>query len=630
MRIAPPKTLKLDKDALLRDIRERLSEYIPSYAQTANPTDPGWLMLEEVAWMVEMLTEQLDEYPLSVVQQFVHMLGGQLRPAHPALGVVVVSPSSAGVMKLPEDRPSPWRFFTAQTEERDMIEFVPIEAEVDIRQATVDSVTRLVDGQLILSGRPEGDGAQDVSWTRELGPSALFDGEYVEFHIVSANQSEMCERVEKAIGLIEERNLGWLELSSSKVGDGTVAVRAKVNVDRSFTRTAPDGIAPGGDLVGDWNSLDGSTWTPPVRVSADGSLPPRLRGAPIMPGKDEGTLLVPDVPAERALQGLLQRPAAPIPSKVVDAIWKSLANADAKLRPLRPAIKRFIPAREEDEAEPSWVGSVLNSQSWDRIQGLHDRTVVHVALAHRSRKPGQVRVGLVHRGGLTDMGEVRVLGIEKDGSVSVEPLDFDEAWTLPLPADQGGGTQIVRALDVSVSREHYSFLVVVEGKILASMVNPILVANAPRVPDGREVHIERTVPEAVTLLDRDIVSPQVMEQLLSEPLPESIRDVLRRIPLANFQVKKGRPIRNFRGVQLDASTGEVLFNAPDEHGEVQTLRPGAIIELSWYRRTDGEHGEVEAGAIEYVEQPPSARPSLTAVRNPVGTFYGGPRESEKS
>ena len=106
--------------------------------------------------------------------------------------------------------------------------------------------------------------------------------------------------------------------------------------------------------------------------------------------------------------------------------------------------------------------------------------------------------------------------------------------------------------------------------------------------------------------------------------------VLRRIPLANFQVKKGRPIRNFRGVQLDASTGEVLFNAPDEHGEVQTLRPGAIIELSWYRRTDGEHGEVEAGAIEYVEQPPSARPSLTAVRNPVGTFYGGPRESEES
>ena len=93
--------------------------------------------------MVEMLSEQLDEYPMSVVQQFVHMLGGQLRPAHPAIGVVVVSPSSAGVMKVPEDRPSPWRFFTAQTEDRDMIEFVPIEAEVDIRPAVVDSVTRL-------------------------------------------------------------------------------------------------------------------------------------------------------------------------------------------------------------------------------------------------------------------------------------------------------------------------------------------------------------------------------------------------------------------------------------------------------------------------------------------------------
>jgi hypothetical protein len=121
-----------------------------------------------------------------------------------------------------------------------------------------------------------------------------------------------------------------------------------------------------------------------------------------------------------------------------------------------------------------------------------------------------------------------------------------------------------------------------------------------------------------------------MDKLLSEPLPESIRDVLRRLPLASFEVKKGRPIRNFRGVQLDASTGEMLFNAPDEHGEVQTLRPGAIVELSWYRRTDGEQGEVEPGAIEYVEQPPSARPSLLAIRNPVGTFYGGPRESEES
>ena len=38
----------------------------------------------------------------------------------------------------------------------------------------------------------------------------------------------------------------------------------------------------------------------------------------------------------------------------------------------------------------------------------------------------------------------------------------------------------------------------------------------------------------------------------------------------------------------------MMFNAPDEHGEVQVLRPGAVVELSWYRRTDGEQGEVEA------------------------------------
>jgi len=54
------------------------------------------------------------------------------------------------------------------------------------------------------------------------------------------------------------------------------------------------------------------------------------------------------------------------------------------------------------------------------------------------------------------------------------------------------------------------------------------------------------------------------------------------------------------------------------------------VELNWYRRTDGEQGEVEPGAIEFVEQPPSARPNLTAIYNPVGSFYGGPRESEES
>ena len=272
---------------------------------------------------------------------------------------------------------------------------------------------------------------------------------------------------------------------------------------------------------------------------------------------------------------------------------------------------------------------VLNSQGWERLQSLNDQTIVHVTLPHRSRKKGTVRVGLIQSGGATDLKPLQAFGLEKGGTMNPDPLQVQDSWSLPLPASDGLGTQTVRALDVEVGRDTYSFLVVVDGNVLGSMVNPILVANVPRVPDGREVYIERTIPEAVTLLDRDIVTPAVMDQLLSEPLPESIRDVLRRLP-GRFSGQKGTPDSELSGVQLDASTGEMMFNAPDEHGEVQVLRPGSVVELSWYRRTDGEQGEVEAGSIEFVEQPPSARPSFVAIHNPVGTFYGGPRESEES
>ena len=218
----------------------------------------------------------------------------------------------------------------------------------------MDSVTQLVDGQLRLAGRPSDDGAVEIAWTR-LGTSKLFAGEYVEYHLVSANQAEMLERVKKALELVEERT-GLVGFVLFETGDNIVVVRAKIDLDRSFARTAPDGLAPGGDLIGDWNSLDGSTWTPPVSISSDGSLPPRLQGAPIMPGKEDGTLLIPDVPEERSVEGLLQGSSAPIPSKVVDSIWKSISNVDAKLKPLRPNVKRFVPARDAGEQEPAWVG----------------------------------------------------------------------------------------------------------------------------------------------------------------------------------------------------------------------------------------------------------------------------------
>ncbi len=50
--------------------------------------------------------------------------------------------------------------------------------------------------------------------------------------------------------------------------------------------------------------------------------------------------------------------------------------------------------------------------------------------------------------------------------------------------------------------------------------------------------------------------------------------------------------------------------------------------MSWYRRTDGAAALLEAGEIEFVEQPPRTRPSIAAVRNPLPTGFGRDRETD--
>jgi hypothetical protein len=115
---------------LLRDIRDRLSQRIPAYGDDdIRPTDPGWLMIEEAAWMVELLSEQLDRYPLSVVRQLLHLMGAEPLPATPAVGLVCVKVAHGGILSTPHELPPSTRMFTAQTETRDLIEFRTFEPD---------------------------------------------------------------------------------------------------------------------------------------------------------------------------------------------------------------------------------------------------------------------------------------------------------------------------------------------------------------------------------------------------------------------------------------------------------------------------------------------------------------------
>ena len=112
-----------------------------------------------------------------------------------------------------------------------------------------------------------------------------------------------------------------------------------------------------------------------------------------------------------------------------------------------------------------------------------------------------------------------------------------------------------------------------DGEIRGAVANPALVVQAPEVADGREIVAERAVPEAVTLMGEDVVTDGVRERLLEQPLPARVAQILRRLPLASFSVPGQDPIRDFAGLAVDASAGELMLNAPDPRGLVRELRP---------------------------------------------------------
>lgn len=641
MRVPPPGLLKLDRKALLRDVRERLAERLPRYASGPDdPTDPGWILLEEAAWLVEVLSEQLDRYPFAVVQQLLHILGGHLRPAHPAVGAVVVQPGTEGTLRTEADLPAPWRFFTPQNERKETIEFVAVEREVPLWKAKLASFVEIRGGELFRAGRrqdPAGIGSL-LGWRHAPQRSAAFDREFVRFTAMTNNAGELLKAMEGAIARVGERNIGWLKLSAAQVAQEQVALIAEVEVGGAFSRSAPGGVWTGGDLEGDWGNLDESTWTPPVQLSDHPLLPGRMRGQKPMPSPEEGKILIPGVPTDFPVAKLLSRRASPIPATVVESIWKTVSSQDTKLAVLRPSLQRgFRPAPKDEPEEPSWLSGALERGLWARLAGGtfgggEARTVLHIQIPTLRAEAETVRVALVLADAdLERMPYLECWGLDSNGAPSQNPLKHRVAWLLPAPPPAGTrGLAGVLALDVPLAPDQTGFLLAVAGTPHGVMLNAVMVANLPAVRDGRRYVVQKNVPESVSLLFEDVVSPDVIEQLLEQPIPESAAAVLRKMPLSHISVEGARAIQDYAGVAVDPSEGKVQLNAPDARGDVRPLRPGARLRLEWYRRTDGQEGEVPPGAISLVEQPPETTPSIARVTNPLGTFFGADRESPEA
>jgi hypothetical protein len=532
-------------------------------------------------------------------------------------------------------RPAPWRFFTIQTEDIDLLEYVPVEPSNDIRNARILSMTQVIDGELYrLGGSPEvtGLGAHEC-WTRDSVRSAIFNGEWVRYEFLSSNADDLLETINKAIESLGERKVGWLHLEAEQISNERLALHAKIDLTNAFKETVSGGLSDGSDVHGQWGTMDDSNWTPPVRVADNGKLPPLLRGTAPLPGLRSGTILIPGVPENVTIRTLLERHAAPIPTGVVKAIWSTLTHMDQKLANLSPTIFRGIEPPEEP-LEPRWVSESLDQGMWGTLADRAQQTYIHIDLTEHELHASKFRVAFVLKDvSEDDLKEIRVFGIDTESGLGRVPLSHEIAWRMRLPDPEGGRRlALVLAMDIKVSEEHCELLIATEYKPLSVLLNAIMIANAPPVNDGREIVVTRNVPEDVSLLYQDIVNHQVIQHLLTHGIPDDAANLIRKMPLASFSVqtagRNSEPVQDFSGVRLEATSGQVTLNAADEQGRQRVLKPKDIVSLDWYRRTDGELGDIGPGLIELIEQPPRTEPSLISVRNPLGTFFGAAREQE--
>ena len=637
MRIPQPGLLQLNKEDLLRDVREQLAERYPDYADESeyDATDPAWLILEQSAWLVELLSQQLDLYPYSMVQEFIRMMGGKLHPSVPSLGVSIVNPAEPGLMEMQNHRPAPWRFFTLQTEDMDMVEFAPIE-QLHVRPAKILNLSCIKDGELYITGQAKGvEGIAGMeAWKSYEKRSTIFAGEWVRYDLITSNAEDLLETLAGAIEALEKRQLGWLEFRTEQPSPEIVSVFARVNLGKAFLEDNPTGLTTGGDIQGRWGTLDDSVWTPPVRIANHPRISPRTQGKSPMPGLRRGTILIPGLAENINVSDLLERKSQPLPTNIVEAIWVTLTHMDQKLASLKPNISRGIDL-PDDEQEPTWVADVLDKGMWSEFADRSEQQYIHIDVGQFTRVGSPFRTAFVLKGIREDeIPDIRVFGSTYEDGFERLPLTHRIAWRLRMPDPSGGQRMVlVVALDIDLDKNHQQIVIATECNPLCTMVNAIMIANAPAISDGREVAIQRNIPEPINLLFDDVVNKDVIQHLLLDNIPADAAKIISKLSVSYLEVSGAAPIQDYEGVWLDptATTGEgamMRLNAPDDTGFQRKLRPGKNVTLSWYRRTDGEFGNVRAGAIQVVEQPPRAEPLLLDVHNPLSTFYGASRESE--
>ncbi|MBK9369906.1 MAG: hypothetical protein IPN01_27020 [Deltaproteobacteria bacterium] len=629
MRIPAPPSQKLNAELLLRDVRARLAERSPhGDPGDPDPTDPAWLLLEQAAWMVERLSDQLDQYPFAALQQVFHLLGAELQPALPALGVVALAAAEEGVLRSIPGEPDQTRLFSAQTERVSALEFVLVEPELPLVIPRLVSMARLDPEDGLITVEP-------VPLDRELGdvaarpgasrPSALFEGEELRYVVQTLSANDTLAALKQVIEQLQgPRGLTWLDLTASAEGGGAVTLTARIAPGRAVRAAIPEGPSPGGDLVLRWGRLNDTDWTPPICLGELPELPPARRGQFVAHRGRRDELILHDLPVGLDPDRLLRRLPQPTPPEVVSAIWRTIAALDhGQLGALQPKVSVTFGS---GAGEPGWVAGAARAGRWE---ALAEEGGLSTELRFSpSESPRAVRVAVITPGRDAERApRLSALGIDGQGGV-IELAAPRIAWRLPLPDESTSrGWRLVTAVDLALPEGAEGLVLFAPLDTVAVLTNAALVAQAPAVRDGRQQTVQRNVPEAVTLLHKDVLSPAALSRAGDWAIPADAAARLAALPLALMEISGEAPALDWAGVTLDGSAGQVTLNAPDAAGVIRPLRPGQRVTQRWYRRTDGRVGNVPAGAISFVEQEPATRPRIAAARNPLPTFHGEDREA---
>lgn len=632
MRIPPPGPLRIDRKELLRVIRARLAERAGAAAdRVGDPTDPAWQLIEESAWMVETLSAALDRYPAALLQEVVRVMGVELHPATPALGVVLPLPKRHGALEALEDS-DPTVFLTPNTERRPSTRYVPLERGVGLLSATLTDWLQVSGGRLQRqSQRPEGLVARSGTWRR----SESLNGQFIVFDLSEERAELLIPQLENAIHGLNARGVGWLRLTVAREAGAGLTLRAELSADHTLRRAEGSPT----QVTADWIRLEGLAWRPEVVVADDPRLPAELRGVAPPMSDDGRSLVIPGVPVGFPLDELLVFCAEPAPLELAEAIWRNLKHRDNRLPSSCPPTRWRLGDRS---GVGRWLAALAEPDDGALLRGP-DCALIASRLHGPSPAGAQARLALaMERVFVVDvfLPTLAAFAVDADGAVTPLTTPSRPTWQLLLPANDDEPDQdTLLAWDLALPAGTVELVLKITDSVGAKsvMLNPLLVIQAPRVVDGRLVRVRDLRPLRVDLDFKDLVTDAVLRELEARDLSRCRVPALTTFKLVHLELRDAydtehpaATLHSWDKVRVEATEGWMMARAPGESGPLSTLLPGATFKLGWYRRTDGAAGVVAQDQITLFEQTVNETLPLVSVQNPYPTFAGRDRETPES